>query len=83
MQAALDDAALAPAAIDYVNAHGTGTAQNDAVETAALKAVFGPRARERPVSPTQAGHGHLLGGAGALEFVLNLLALRHDTVPRC
>lgn len=81
MQAALDDAALAPAAIDYVNAHGTGTAQNDAVETAALKTVFGPRARELPVSSTKAVHGHLLGGAGALEFVLSLLALRHDTVP--
>ncbi|MCU0758877.1 MAG: beta-ketoacyl-[acyl-carrier-protein] synthase family protein [Steroidobacteraceae bacterium] len=81
MRAALADAALDGSAIDYVNAHGTGTTQNDAVETAALKAVFGARAPALPVSSTKAVHGHLLGAAGALEFLLTVLALRHDTVP--
>ncbi len=77
MRAALASAELEPGAIDYVNAHGTGTAQNDAVETAALKAVFGPRAYGIPVSSTKSMHGHLLGAAGALEFVIALLCLHH------
>jgi 3-oxoacyl-[acyl-carrier-protein] synthase II len=81
MRAALADAALDRDAIGYVNAHGTGTAQNDAVETAALKTVFGAHAARLPVSSTKAVHGHLLGAAGALEFLLTVLALRHDTVP--
>jgi 3-oxoacyl-[acyl-carrier-protein] synthase II len=81
MRAALADAVLPPGVVDYVNAHGTGTAQNDAVETAALKAVLGPRAHAVPVSSTKAVHGHLLGAAGALEFLLTVLALRHGTVP--
>jgi 3-oxoacyl-(acyl-carrier-protein) synthase len=76
MRAALASAGLEPGAIDYVNAHGTGTQQNDVVETAALKEVFGARATLVPVSSTKSMHGHLLGAAGALEFVIAVLCLR-------
>ncbi len=65
--------------IDSINAHGTGTQANDAAETAAIKQVFGARGSSIPVSATKAMHGHLLGAAGALECVLSLLALQHNT----
>ena len=77
MRAALQSAALAPSAIDAINAHGTGTLANDGVETAAIKAVFAERAPHIPISATKAMHGHLLGAAGALECVLSLLAMQH------
>jgi 3-oxoacyl-(acyl-carrier-protein) synthase len=77
MRAALQSAALDPSEIDAINAHGTGTPANDAVETAAIKEVFGARARSIPISATKAIHGHLLGAAGALECVLSLLAMQH------
>ena len=77
MQSALQAAGLEPLAIDAINAHGTGTPANDAAETAAIKAVFGARAYEIPVSATKAMHGHLLGASGALEAVLSLLAMQH------
>jgi 3-oxoacyl-[acyl-carrier-protein] synthase II len=67
--------------IDYINAHGTATLQNDAVETDAIKAVFGQHAYAIPVSSTKSMHGHLLGAAGALELVIAVLSLRHGTVP--
>ena len=77
LRAALRSAGIGPSAVDGVNAHGTGTPANDPVETAALKAVFGEvQARRMPVSATKSMHGHLLGAAGALEFVLTLLAMR-------
>ena len=78
MRAALQSASLAPLAIDAINAHGTGTLANDAVETAAIKAVFGVRSAAIPVSATKAMHGHLLGASGALECVLSLLAMQHS-----
>ncbi len=81
MRAALDSASLRPGDVDYINAHGTGTLQNDAVETAAIKAVFGERAYSIPVSSTKSMHGHLLGAAGALEFVVALMCLKRGTVP--
>lgn len=77
MRAALQSALIEPAAVDAINAHGTGTQANDSVETAAIKAVFGERARRVPISATKALHGHLLGAAGALECVLSLLAMQH------
>jgi 3-oxoacyl-[acyl-carrier-protein] synthase II len=80
MRAALQSAGLEPAAIDAINAHGTGTLANDSVETAAIKAVFGAHAPSIPISATKAMHGHLLGAAGALECVLSLLAMQHATV---
>ena len=84
MRAALASAGLAPSDIDAINAHGTGTAANDAVETAAIKAVFGAHASRLPISATKAIHGHLLGAAGALEAALSLLAMRHRALlPTC
>ena len=79
MRAALASAQLDPGEIDSINAHGTGTQANDAAETAAIKQVFGARGSSIPVSATKAMHGHLLGAAGALECVLSLLALQHNT----
>ncbi len=81
MQAALDSAGIGHEAIDYVNAHGTGTVQNDVVETAALKSVFGKRAYSIPVSSTKSMHGHLLGAAGALEFVIAIQSMARGIVP--
>jgi 3-oxoacyl-(acyl-carrier-protein) synthase len=81
MRAALRSAAIDARTIDYINAHGTATLQNDAVETAAIKEVFGARAYSIPVSSTKSMHGHLLGAAGALEFVIAVTALERGIVP--
>ena len=79
MRAALRDAGLAPDAIGYVNAHGTATEVGDAVETQALRQLFG--ATVPPVSSTKAVHGHLMGAAGAVEFLAAILALRLEVLP--
>jgi 3-oxoacyl-[acyl-carrier-protein] synthase II len=81
MTLALADAGLTPSDIDYVNAHGTATVLNDVTETRAIKQVFGERAYKLPVSSTKSMHGHLLGGAGAMEFVIALLAMHNMAVP--
>jgi 3-oxoacyl-[acyl-carrier-protein] synthase II len=81
MRAALASAGLCRDDVDYVNAHGTATLQNDSVETAALKEVFGERAYRIPVSSTKSMHGHLLGAAGALEFVIAVASLERGVVP--
>jgi 3-oxoacyl-[acyl-carrier-protein] synthase II len=81
MRLALQSAALTADAIDYINAHGTGTLQNDTVETAAIKQVCGERAYRIPVSSTKSMHGHLLGAAGALELVVSLLAMKNRAIP--
>ncbi len=78
---ALADAGIAPGAVDYVNAHGTGTNINDMTETTALRAVFGNRLAELPVSSTKPAHGHALGAAGALEFAVTIAALRDQVAP--
>lgn len=80
LRAALKSAQLDMSEIDAVNAHGTGTQANDAVESAAIRQVFGPRAMRIPISATKAIHGHLLGAGGALECVLALLSMRHRVV---
>src|SRR5205085_11735336 len=72
---ALADGGVDPGEVDYVNAHGTATVLNDLTETNALKRVFGEDARRLAVSSTKSMHGHLLGGAGALEFAISLLAI--------
>jgi 3-oxoacyl-[acyl-carrier-protein] synthase II len=77
----LADAGITPEVVDYVNAHGTGTPFNDASEAAALLAVLGSRAREVFVSSTKSMIGHLLGGAGAVEGILTVLALREQWLP--
>jgi 3-oxoacyl-[acyl-carrier-protein] synthase II len=79
MQAAIADAGLSPADIDYVNAHGTSTPPNDRVETHALKRVFGPSVPL--VSSTKSMTGHTLGAAGALESVFCILAMQASVLP--
>ena len=81
MRQALRSAGLGPADIGYINAHGTSTPANDAAETAAIKTVFGELAGAVPVSSTKSMTGHLLGGAGALEALVCLLALRDGVLP--
>jgi len=81
MRAALKDAKLSPEDIGYVNAHGTSTPLGDALETKALKRVFGERAKQVPVSSTKSMTGHLLGGAGGLEAGISILALRDQILP--
>ncbi|HSB78869.1 MAG TPA: beta-ketoacyl-[acyl-carrier-protein] synthase family protein [Candidatus Methylomirabilis sp.] len=81
VQCALEDAGIEPADVDYVNAHGTGTPFNDVSETAALVAALGSRGREIPVSSTKSMIGHLLGGAGAVEAILTVLALKEHWLP--
>jgi nodulation protein E len=78
---ALADARLAPEAIGYVNAHGTGTTVNDATETWAIHLAFGDHARHLPISSTKSMHGHTLGAAGAIESSATILALREGFIP--
>lgn len=81
MRRALESAGLAPEEVQYINAHGTGTTINDPVETAAIHEVFGDHAKHLAVSSTKSMHGHVLGGAGAVEAAATLLAIRHQTAP--
>ena len=81
MKAALKDAKIRPEDIGYVNAHGTSTPIGDAIETRALKRVFGERAKQVPISSTKSMTGHLLGGAGGLEAGISVLALRDQILP--
>lgn len=78
---ALADAALAPEAVGYINAHGTGTVLNDSTETAAIRAAFGAHADKLLVSSTKSMHGHTLGAAGAIEGAATVLALMHQIAP--
>ncbi len=78
---ALDDAGVAPEAVDYVNAHGTGTPENDKMEWLGLATVFGARASAIPVSSNKSMIGHTLTAAGAVEAVFSLLAMRHGRLP--
>jgi len=81
MALALASSGVAPSEVGYINAHGTGTQANDAVETAAIKEVFRDAARDCPISSTKSMHGHLLGAAGALEFIIAILAMQRCIVP--
>jgi 3-oxoacyl-[acyl-carrier-protein] synthase II len=81
MRRALADAEMDPSDVGYVNAHGTATQVGDIVETNALKEAFGAHAAHLCVSSTKALHGHLLGGAGALEMVISIAALEKNLVP--
>ena len=81
MRMAVEDAGLAPADIDYINAHGTSTPVNDPVETKAIKDVFGEQARKLKVSSTKSMIGHLLGAAGGVEGIVTVLALQEQFYP--
>ena len=81
MQMALDKARLAPADIDYINAHGTSTQLNDKVETMAIKAIFGNYAYKVPISSTKSMTGHLVGAAGAVEAAISILVIQHGIIP--
>jgi 3-oxoacyl-[acyl-carrier-protein] synthase II len=81
MQAALDDAGLEPAELDYINAHGTSTELNDLYETRAIKTVFKNDAQKVAISSTKSMTGHLLGGAGGIEAVFIALAICNDMIP--
>ncbi len=81
MRGALREARMAPEEVGYINAHGTGTAGNDPVETKAIREVFGAHADKLAVSSTKSMHGHALGAAGALEAIATILALHHGILP--
>jgi len=81
MERTLARARCAPADVDYVNAHGTGTPLNDVAETLAMHAVFGDHAGRLPISSTKSMTGHLLGAAGALEAVVAVMAVHDGFVP--
>jgi len=81
MQAALTDAGIAPAQVDYINAHGTSTPLNDLYETKAVKTVFGDHAYSIPMSSTKSMTGHLLGAAGGIETVFTALTISRGIIP--
>lgn len=80
MRSAIEAAALAPEDIDYINAHGTSTAQNDLTETLAIKEVFGDRAYGVPVSSNKSMLGHTIGASGAIEAILTLVGMNRSLI---
>jgi 3-oxoacyl-[acyl-carrier-protein] synthase II len=72
---------LNPAQVSYINAHGTSTPLNDALETQAIKTVFGEAARQIPVSSIKSMVGHSLGAAAGIEAVACVLAIQHGVIP--
>lgn len=81
MRAALSDAGTSIDEIDYINAHGTATLAGDVIETSAIKEVFGQHAGRLAVSSTKSMHGHLMGAAGAVEFIATVLAIAQGGIP--
>ena len=81
MRAAIKDAGITTEDVGYINAHGTSTPIGDALETTAMKRLFGERAKKLPVSSTKSMTGHLLGGAGGLEAGISVLAVRDQLLP--
>lgn len=81
MKRALEKAGMEPEEVDYINPHGTGTALNDRAETAAIKTAFGEHAYRLAISSTKALHGHLMGGAGAVEAIACVQAIRTGIIP--
>ena len=81
MREALADSKLSPSDIHYINAHGTGTRENDGNETGAIKQVFGDRTKCPPVSSIKSMMGHLIAAAGAVELICCVLAIRDNVLP--
>ncbi len=81
MEIAIKDAGMVPADISYINAHGTSTDANDATETAAIKKIFGPAARNVAISSTKSMTGHLMGASGAIELIACAKAIEENVVP--
>ena len=81
MRLALKDAGLSPSDVEYINAHGTSTPLNDSNEIRAIRAVFGAHAESLSVSSTKSATGHMLGAAGAVEFIACTMAIRDNVVP--
>ena len=81
LRQAIDDAGLPPDAIGYINAHGTGTPENDKMEWVGVSAVFGERAASIPISSNKSMIGHTLTAAGTVEAIFTLLALQHGRLP--
>lgn len=81
MQGALNDAALSPEAIGYINAHGTSTKVNDRTETLGIKHVFGPHAYKVAVSSSKSMLGHLIAAAGAVELITSVMTILHGVLP--
>jgi 3-oxoacyl-[acyl-carrier-protein] synthase II len=80
MTRAIEDAGIEREEVEYINAHGTSTTQNDALETLAIKRVFGERAKTIPVSSNKSMLGHTIGAAGAIELILTLAGMRESIV---
>jgi 3-oxoacyl-[acyl-carrier-protein] synthase II len=81
MNAAIADAGISYKDVDYISTHGTSTAENDSIETMAIKAVFKERAKNVPASSVKSMLGHLIGAAGAAELITCVLAIRDNIVP--
>jgi len=77
----LADAGMTPEQIDYINAHGTATPENDKMEYLGISAVFGERAKQIPVSSNKSMVGHTISAAGAVEAIFSLLTLEHQRIP--
>jgi len=80
MRRALEDAGVAPTEVDYINAHATSTVQGDIAEARAIGEVFGPRAKEIPVSSNKSMLGHTIAAAGAIEAILTLMGMSRATI---
>jgi 3-oxoacyl-[acyl-carrier-protein] synthase II len=81
MQAAIKKAGIKPEEIDYINAHGTSTQLNDAMETKAIKTIFGEYAYKVPISSTKSMLGHLIGAAGAVEPAICIMTILKGIIP--
>lgn len=81
MSQALNTAGVGPSDVQYISAHGTSTKENDSIETLAVKAVFGDEAKKTPISSIKSMMGHLIAAAGAVEFIVCVLAIRDGAVP--
>jgi 3-oxoacyl-[acyl-carrier-protein] synthase II len=81
MKLCLEDAEIAPEAVDYINAHGTSTPLGDLAETRAMKQIFGPHADHLQISSTKSQLGHLLGASGGVELIISALAIHTGVLP--